>query len=248
MNEEIKVIIVDDEDTWRQSIAAALYNFGYSVAGTSGNFEEAVGLISTQDYDIALLDINLNGTNKGIELGKIVCNVYNRPYIFVTGSTDSHILQDAIDAGPSAYLTKPVHPSSLVATVQSAINNFNSKAAPKNSLNTDSSNYFFVKQGSRYKKIDWSKIVYLRYDQNYTIIYHEADKTEYYIRSTLSKTLNMIIPPHLRSSFVQVNRGEAVQLQYIQEMTGDELRTSQRAFTITEGFRTVIKKAVTLIS
>ncbi len=250
MHQEIRVIIVDDEDMWLRSIAAALNDFGYTVAGTAATFEAAAGMLSTQDYDIALLDINIDGKNKGIELGKMLSAIYNKPFIFITGSTDSHTISEAIEARPSAYLTKPVHPASLVATVQSAINNYSNKTTPQPGGNAaaEQNPFFFVKQGNKYKKIDWNAIVYARADQNYTIIYNEADKTEYYIRSTLAKTLTMIIPPAQRSSFIQVNRGEAVQLKFILELSNDEIRTAVRTFSITESFRPAIKNAVTMIS
>lgn len=248
MNEEIRVIVVDDEDIWLRSIAAALNDFGYTVAGTADNFEAAVGLLSTKEYDIALLDININGKNKGIELGKMLSGIYNKPFIFITGSTDSHTVSEAVDARPSAYLTKPVHPASLLATVQSAINNFNSSTEPSAATSSETNSFFFIKQGNKYRKIDWTDVVYARAEQNYTVIYNDVDRTEYYIRSTLSKTLGAIIPAHLRASFLQVNRGEAVQLKFIQEIATDEVRTTQRAFSITESFRQSVKNAVTMLS
>lgn len=248
MNEEIRVIVVDDEDIWLRSIAAALNDFGYTVAGTADNFEAAVGLLSSKEYDIALLDININGKNKGIELGKMLSGIYNKPFIFITGSTDSHTVSEAVDARPSAYLTKPVHPASLLATVQSAINNFNSSTEPSATTSSETNSFFFIKQGNKYRKIDWTDVVYARAEQNYTVIYNDVDRTEYYIRSTLSKTLGAIIPAHLRASFLQVNRGEAVQLKFIQEIATDEVRTTQRAFSITESFRQSVKSAVTMLS
>lgn len=249
MHEEIRVIVVDDEDIWLRSIAAALNDFGYTVAGTADNFETAAGLLSSKEYDIALLDININGKNKGIELGKMLSGIYNKPFIFITGSTDSHTVAEAVDARPSAYLTKPVHPASLLATVQSAINNFSSRTYPATAAaNVENNSFFFIKQGNKYRKIDWMDVVYARAEQNYTVIYNDADKTEYYIRSTLSKTLGAIIPAHLRTSFLQVNRGEAVQLKFVQEIATDEVRTPQRAFSITESFRQAVKNAVTMLS
>ncbi len=249
MHEEIRVIVVDDEDIWLRSIAAALNDFGYTVAGTADSFESAVGMLSSMEYDIALLDININGKNKGIELGKMLSGIYNKPFIFITGSTDTHTVNEAVEARPSAYLTKPVHPASLLATVLSAINNFNSRTeVSANTATAENTAFFFVKQGNKYRKIHWTDVVYARAEQNYTVIYNDIDKTEYYIRSTLSKTLGAIIPAQLRSSFLQVNRGEAVQLKFVQEIATDEVRTRQGAFSITESFRQAVKNAVTMLS
>ncbi len=247
MHQEIKVLIIEDEEIWMKSIATTLHDFGYTVSGIADNFEAAVELFNYADYDIALLDINLNSKNKGIELGRMMCTYYRKPFIFLTGSSDSHTLNDAINAGPSAYLTKPVHPAALIATLQSAINNFNNHTTYSEKEATTNNNIFFVKQGNKYKKIDWTKIVYLRSDKNYTIIFNEIDKNEYLIRSTLSKILNFIIPPHLKSSFVQVNRAEAVHIAYVQELAGEEVRTSHKTLTVTEVYSSNLKKALNVI-
>lgn len=248
MQEEIRVIVVDDEEMWLQVIATTLNDFGYTVVGTAGDFESAMGIISNGEYDIALLDININGKNRGIELGKILTNVYNKPFVFITGSTDSHTVQDAINAGPSAYLTKPVHPASLVATVQSAINNFTNKATPTANVNADNNQFFFIKQGNKYKKLEWQNIIFLRSDKNYTTVYNSADKMEYFIRSPLSRTISMIIPPTLRSSFVQINRGEAVNIHFIQELANEEVHAAGHTFIVTDSFAPTLKKALTIIT
>lgn len=248
MHEEIRVVIIDDEDIWLRSIAATLNDFGYTVAGTADNFEQAVSLIANQDYDIVLLDVNINGKNRGIELGKMLTSVYKKPFVFLTGSSDNHTLKEAIEAGPSAYLTKPVHPASLAATVQTAINNFTNKMEPAAAMATENNPFFFIKQGNKYKKIEWLNVVFLRSDKNYTIIYNGLDKMEYYVRSTLSRTLNMVIPASLRQNFVQVNRGEAVHTRYIQELANDEVHTTNHTFTVTESYTALLKKAITILT
>lgn len=247
MNDEIRVILIDDESIWLKAITATLTDFGYIVAGTANSFESAAELISSAEYDIALVDISLNEKNKGIELGKLLNRFYNKPFIFITGSVESHTVGEAIEAGPSAYLTKPVHPASLIGTLQSAINNFQNKVAPTGIAQTTGSNFFFVKKGNRYRKIDWVDVVYLRSDKNYTIIYSEADKTEYCIRSTLSKTISYVVPPQLRSSFVQVNRAEAVQVAYMQEVVDGTIKTVAGSFIISETYKADFKKAVSFI-
>ena len=118
MHQEIKVLIIEDEEIWMKSIATTLHDFGYTVSGIADNFEAAVELFNYADYDIALLDINLNSKNKGIELGRMMCTYYRKPFIFLTGSSDRHTLNDAINAGPSAYLTKPVEFDLLLKIIQ----------------------------------------------------------------------------------------------------------------------------------
>jgi len=247
MQEEIKIIIVEDEEMWLKSISVSLFDFGYTIAGTASSFESAVSLFSGVEFDIALLDIHLGADNKGLELGKMLSAYYKKPFIYITAEAGRHSLQEAVSTKPSAYLTKPVHPSSLAGAIQLAINTAYHFAEPENNTDLSQSTVFFVKQGNKYKKIDWTKVVYLKSDKNYTAIYHEPDKTEYFIRSTLSKTLNFIIPSSLRASFVQVNRAEAAQTGYITEIAADEVKTAYKSFVLTEVFAASLKKAIQIV-
>jgi DNA-binding LytR/AlgR family response regulator len=247
MQEEIKIIIIEDEEVWLRSLSASLFDFGYTIAGTADSFATGVDLFNNTEFDIALLDINLNDKNKGLELGKMLSTYYNKPFIFITASSGSHKLTEAIEARPSAYLTKPVHPAALAGAIQLAINNFyHESEQTKQEVQTET-NLFFVKQGNRYKKIDWAKVVYLRSEKNYTVIFHESDKTEYFIRSTLSKTMNYIIPSRLRNAFVQINRAEAVQMNYIVEVVADEIKTAYMTLTLSEMYASKLKKAINII-
>ncbi len=250
MQEEIRVIVIDDEELWLKNLTTSLNNFGYTVAGTADSFESAVALLSSAEYDIVLLDISLklNIKKSGIELGQLISKHYHKPYIFITGSNYSHNLKEAIDSGPSAYLYKPVNPASLIATIQIALSNFTKDTTSVETHKEPESDIFFVKQGARYKKIKWDEIVYLRSEVNNTVLFNSPDKVEYNIRSSLSNTMKYIIPHHLQSSFVQVNRAEAVNISFITEMAGEEIRTSNKVFTLTEAYRSGLKKAIHLIS
>ncbi len=249
VQDEIRVLLIEDEEIWATIIAANLNDFGYTVAGSANTFETAVSLLNSCEYDIVLQDINIQGRNSGIELGKMIRNLYHKPFIFITASFDKHTTQDAIQAGPSAYLTKPVNPTSLLIAIQNALNYFNNQVvASAMPVRDEEKTFFFVKQGNRHKKIDWKDVVYLRSEKNYTCIFNAQDKTEYFIRSTLPKTLSYIIPDILQSNFVQVNRSEVMQLSFITEITGDEVVTRFGNFGVSEAHIKELKKHLRLIS
>lgn len=247
MTEEIKVLIVEDEEMWSKTIANILNDFGYTIAGIADDFESAITMLNTADYDIVLQDIHLHKKTSGIEIGKMINTVYKKPFIFITSSTEPDILAAAVKAGPSAYLTKPVHRASLIATIQSAINNFSNRVSPAFSATMPDNDIFFVKQGAKYKKLNWTNIVYLRSDKNYTVVFNGPDKTDYFIRSSLAKTMSYIIPAHLHSSFVQINKAEAVQIQFIQELSSYELKTAFKTLTVSDVYMADLKKAMKVV-
>jgi len=247
MTEEISVLIIEDESMWSDSISMNLHDFGYTVAGIANNFEDAVIALGSLEYDIVLLDINLNKRNIGIEIGKLITAHYRKPFIFISTVTDKNILKEAVLAGPSAYLGKPVTPASLIATIQSAINNFHNHVVADVKKEEDYL-FFFIKSGNKYKKITWKEVVYLRSDKKYTCLFYSLDKTEYYIKSTLTNTLRFVVPQDMQNKFIQVNRAEAVHVSFITEYAGDEIKTNYKTLTVTEAFVYDLKKELRLTS
>lgn len=248
MDNEISILIVEDEKIWIECIQKILKDFVFHVAGIASNVQEALDAFGTVDYDLALVDIQLHGRNTGIELGKVLKTTYNKPFIFITASGD-HELEAAAQVGPSAYLTKPVNQSTLFVAIQSAIQNHTARMVARPSGNmTEEMTFFFVKHGNKYRRVDWKNVAYLSSGKNYVTIFNVADKTEYYIRSSLHKTLHHIIPPGLRSQFIQVNRAEVVQSSFIQEFTGEEVKTAYKALPVSEVYCKELKSKLNIIS
>jgi DNA-binding LytR/AlgR family response regulator len=246
--ENIAVLIVEDEQIWIHNLQLVLKDFGFSVVKTVSTAEDALAAFGSCEYDIILMDINLNGKNSGIELGKIVHQMYKKPFIFITASQDQHSIQEAAHAHPSAYLPKPINPSSLFIAIQNAINNFSTQQPASFSNNEESYSSFFIKQGARYKKIDWKDVAYLVAGKNYISIFNSADKTEYYIRSSLQKTLQYIIPKQLQKQFVQVNRSEIVQLPFIQEIMNNEVKTAYKNLIVSDIYSKELKNRLNIVS
>ncbi len=77
------VFLVEDEVMIRMMVAAMLEELGYSVVAEAGEINEAVRLAGETDFDIAILDVNVNG--KVISPVAEVIAASNRPFVFATG-------------------------------------------------------------------------------------------------------------------------------------------------------------------
>ncbi|MEH6950691.1 response regulator [Nitrobacter sp. NHB1] len=77
------VFLVEDEAMIRMMVADMLEELGYSIAAEAGEIEQALQLAQTTDFDIAILDVNVNG--KLISPVAEVIEARNRPFIFATG-------------------------------------------------------------------------------------------------------------------------------------------------------------------
>jgi len=243
MEEQISILIIEDEDIWVHTLSLILRDLGFLVVKAASSTEEALASFSSCKYDLILIDINLNGKKSGIELGKVVNKLYQKPFIFIT-SADEHDMKEMAEAKPSAYLRKPVNPSSLYIAIQNAIENFDGNSERKED---DVMSSFFVKQGNRYKKVNWNDVAFLLAGKNYVSIYNTIDKTEYYIRSSLQKVMQNIIPKTLQKNFVQVNRSEIVQLSFIHELINDKVVTAHKNFIVSDLFIRELKNKLNIV-
>lgn len=77
------VFLVEDEAMIRMMVADMLEELGYRVAAEAGDINEAIKLDNSTEFDIAILDVNVNG--KVISPVAEVIQARNRPFVFATG-------------------------------------------------------------------------------------------------------------------------------------------------------------------
>lgn len=77
------VLVVEDEAMIRMMVADMLEDLGYAVAAEAGGLDDAIKLAQSADFDIALLDVNLNG--KSIEPVADIVEGRGLPLVFASG-------------------------------------------------------------------------------------------------------------------------------------------------------------------
>lgn len=118
--EKIKVLVADDEDPLRMTIAAWLGDEGFDVQEASNGLD-AIKVVQTSDFDIALLDIKMPGAN-GLEVLRFIKkNSPTTEVVMMTGMSDVSMAVEAMKLGSKEYLTKPVDMDQLVPQLRSLI-------------------------------------------------------------------------------------------------------------------------------
>jgi DNA-binding response OmpR family regulator len=125
MSMKAHILLVEDDDGWRQTLAQALQDEGYQVTQASDG-RQAIDLLhqaSAQEanYDLVLTDIVM-GDVDGVEVTLAARNQPALPeVILLTGYGSMETAIAAVRAGAFDYLIKPCRTSKLLERVASAI-------------------------------------------------------------------------------------------------------------------------------
>jgi len=119
--EQVKVLVVDDEETVRNLLQRTLKEAGYTVA-TAANGEEALHEVSQQEPEAVLLDIKMPGLSGIDVLAKLTDDWPDICAIMVTAVGDTQTAIEAMKLGAYDYITKPFKPNDVVQKVQDALN------------------------------------------------------------------------------------------------------------------------------
>ena len=118
------ILVVDDESSLRKVLGDLLRLRGYDAVAV-GSAEEALSLLETQVFAVAIIDLALQyggGTMDGIELMRKVRESYpSTECVVLTGAPSQKNAIDAVSAGAFSYLLKPFNMTELVGTLERAI-------------------------------------------------------------------------------------------------------------------------------
>ena len=110
------VFLVEDEVMIRMMVADMLEELGYSIAAESGEIGDALKLAQSVEFDLAILDVNVNG--KVISPVADLIAARNRPFIFATGYGSSGLPPEYRDR---PALQKPFQIESLARMIDTAL-------------------------------------------------------------------------------------------------------------------------------
>lgn len=117
MNPPLRVLLTDDEELYLESLAKVLRRRGMEVRTARDGFE-ALSLVSTEEYDVIVLDMRMPGMDGLGTLEEIRKSDKLTPVILLTGQIDLGRITLALKAGASEILLKPCPPDTLVSAIE----------------------------------------------------------------------------------------------------------------------------------
>ena len=82
-NGGLRILVVEDEAMIMTLVEDMVTELGHRVAGLAASVEEAAGLAEGAEFDVALLDVNLQG--RTVETVAATLARRGKPFVFTTG-------------------------------------------------------------------------------------------------------------------------------------------------------------------
>jgi DNA-binding response OmpR family regulator len=108
-----KILFIDDDKMLAETFSIILEMEGYEtyIANTG---KQGIKLVKLKNPNYVFIDLNMPDIN-GIEIVKKIKEIQMITRIFmITGHSDEVSIKNALDAGATAFLIKPIKPNDLV--------------------------------------------------------------------------------------------------------------------------------------
>jgi DNA-binding NarL/FixJ family response regulator len=124
MDEDKKVLIVDDEPILAMDLKCLVEDIGCRVSGMSLTGRNAIKMAGETKPDVVLMDIGLNGDLDGIDTARIIIKDFEIPIIFITGNTNQAMMDRINEVNPLGFISKPIN----IEVLNSILMNFFNKS------------------------------------------------------------------------------------------------------------------------
>lgn len=114
----MKIAIVDDDPQLRSLLARVIRCWGHDVCVEAADGVEALSLLSTFPADLIVTDCQMPNLD-GIGLARALRSRADlRPIVMLSAQTDPSLIQSALRAGVTHYLTKPLNIPQFLHTLR----------------------------------------------------------------------------------------------------------------------------------
>ena len=164
----LRVLIVDDEPLARARLRTLLGDChapSALVCGEAGNANEALVLLKSETFDVALLDIHMPGSD-GLVLANTMRSLAQPPAVVFVTAYANHAVQ-AFEVEAVDYLTKPVRAERLQQALQKAERSLRERRGPMTEVLQE---VLLIQDRGRTERVLLSEVVYLKSEFKYLTV------------------------------------------------------------------------------
>jgi DNA-binding LytR/AlgR family response regulator len=218
----ITILLIEDDYLNRRLTRKILAEQGFRIL-EAANYNEAIPILEKEFVDLLILDINLGENNlDGITIGQILKEKFAIPFIYLTAYETQDIINKAITTKPISYLTKPLKPADLLASIMMTLN--------KSEEIKQKDVHIIVKEDEYYLKIPIDQIDFFESEGNYLLVHSNFKVFKY--RSTLLQVLGFL-PGEI---FLQTHRAFVVNIEKIEMFNTKHLIIKNKTIPISKNF------------
>jgi len=240
----LRILIVEDDALFAVELQMLVEEIGYEVMGVIDNSAESLEAIYSDQPDLILMDIEINGRLNGIEIGQKIKHL-KVPILYITAFDNSAYHRKAQKSNMIGYLVKPLSKYSIQSAIQLAVKSM-ALGQPQEQEGEGEENfvlddYFFFKKRQIYQKVAIHEVGLIEADKDYINVY-TRDGEKYVARMPITK-IEQQLPSTL---FFRVHRSYVVNLKMIStiDFPGNSLNILGRKVSISKSRKKELRKVI----
>ncbi|MCE4066374.1 LytR/AlgR family response regulator transcription factor [Chryseobacterium gleum] len=222
-------IIVDDEPLARSEMRSLISEIsGIDILGEFSSAPSALEFLKDNEVDLIFLDIEMPMVT-GLEFAEMLPK---KSLIIFTTAYSQYALKsyelEAVD-----YLLKPIDPQRLEKAIDKAIlyTELLSKDTVKNTVESNTADFLFIKAERRFYKINFSDIKFIEGLKDYVVIHTRHQKL---ITAMNLKTIHQKISGE---TFIRVSKSYVVNMNYIDSFDNHNIYIEDSEIPLGEVYR-----------
>lgn len=222
-------IIIDDEPLARSEMRSLITEIsGIDILGEFSNAPSALEFLKDNEVDLIFLDIEMPMVT-GLEFVEMLPK---KSLIIFTTAYSQYALKsyelEAVD-----YLLKPVDPQRLEKAIDKAVlyTELLSKDTVKNTVESNTADFLFIKAERRFYKISFSDIKFIEGLKDYVVIHTKQQKL---ITAMNLKTIHQKISGE---TFIRVSKSYVVNMNYIDSFDNHNIYIEDSEIPLGEVYR-----------
>jgi len=246
----IKILVVEKDPSFASKVNTLVKKLDYDLIGIVDNFDVVLKMVETNNPDLILMNLKINGDLDGIELAKMIKIKYGVGVIFMTSPEEKKHFEQEMEMEHFGYLVKPFSKLTLQNKIELAMINMThseysvSKGVDKCDEEMILEDCVFIKKNNILERVEINDIEFIQSEGNYCVI--STEKKKYALKMSLIKVRKMLDSHR----FVRVNKRHIINMSLISsiDLSTSQIKINEDNFSIGRTYKEGLLKRLKTLS